>query len=130
MIDFFDKFKKNKKVIIGLLLIGIIFFIYHQFLWGDLKKNGILLVGVIKEQSFHSKSSMVDVTYTFEYKGKHYEYQSNSGVVHSPIFIGKTFPVIVSKVTFNSTMLITPNHFKTFNIPFPDSLKWVLGYIK
>ena len=45
-------------------------------------------------------------------------------------FIGKVFPVIVSVVTKNSTILVTPRQFKEYDIPFPDSLQWVIAYAK
>ncbi|MEO7045303.1 MAG: hypothetical protein ABI091_08315 [Ferruginibacter sp.] len=46
-------------------------------------------------------------------------------------FIGKTFPVIFSPNNpSNAKILIFPNDFKEYNYSFPDSLNWVLKYIK
>lgn len=45
---------------------------------------------------------------------------------------GKYFPVVYSFNGFwyDSKILITPDDFKQFNLPFPDSLNWVLKYMK
>ena len=127
---FSDILRKKKKKIIFLLVIAAAMFLYHKVLWGDLRNNGIILVGIVKSSSFHAKSSDTDFQCTFDYKGKKYESECSADVTSSSIFIGKTFPVILSEVTNNSKMLITPDHFKSVNIPFPDSLKWVLQYVR
>lgn len=47
------------------------------------------------------------------------------------VFIGKSFPVIYSsKNPSNSRLLATPKDFAEQNQPFPDSLKWMLNYLK
>ncbi len=45
-------------------------------------------------------------------------------------FVGITFPVIYdpSHPEINN-ILVSPENFKAFNIPFPDSLKWTLNYV-
>lgn len=51
--------------------------------------------------------------------------------------IGKVFPAIYDttskhhyQISSSDHILIFPNDFKQFNIPFPDSLKWVLKFNK
>jgi hypothetical protein len=45
-------------------------------------------------------------------------------------FVGKQFPVVYDSLNpgGNFRMLISPDDFKYYNMPFPDSLKWVLSY--
>ena len=44
--------------------------------------------------------------------------------------VGHPFPVVYNNAGFinNDMILITPAQFKTFKMPFPDSLNWVIGY--
>lgn len=45
------------------------------------------------------------------------------------LFIGRTFPVIYDPNNVkNNTMLITPQAFELYDIPYPDSLNWVRQY--
>lgn len=45
--------------------------------------------------------------------------------------INKSFPVVYHrKMKFLSVMLISPEDFQEFGVPFPDSLKWVLPLFK
>jgi hypothetical protein len=50
-------------------------------------------------------------------------------------FIGKTFPIMYDTTSrihppfaFTNVLLIFPDNFKQYNLPFPDSLKWVLKF--
>ena len=125
-----ETLKAKKKSIIAIVIVIVVFFIYHNLLWADLKYNGVIITGLLKSTSYHSKSSLIDFEYSYEFEGKMYKSSFSSGKKDYSIFIGKSFPVVVSRLTNKSTMLITPSHFNEFNIPFPDSLKWVLQYLK
>ena len=121
--------KVNKKSIIAIVVTIAVFFIYHNLLWADLKYNGVITTGLLKSTSYHSKSSLTDFEYSYKYNGKMYNSSFSSGKMDYSNLIGKSFPVLVSKLTNKSIMLITRSHFKKFNIPFPDSLNWVMQYV-
>lgn len=121
--------KVNKKSIIAIVVTIAVFFIYHNLLWADLKYNAVITTGLLKSTSYHSKSSLVDFEYSYKYDGKMYNSSFSSGKIDYSNLMGKSFPVLVSKLTNKSIMLITPSHFKQFNIPFPDSLNWVMQYV-
>ena len=53
---------------------------------------------------------------------------SSTNVKKVNIFIGKQFPMAYSEQINKGQILITPENYKEFNIPFPDSLNWVLDY--
>ncbi|SFQ31200.1 hypothetical protein [Parafilimonas terrae] len=69
-------------------------------------------------------------------------FSANNGEIHSKtsfgdivslqhFIINKQFPIIFSSVNPNYNMiLILPEDFKDYNVPFPDSLNWVLQYVK
>ncbi|MFT3682280.1 MAG: hypothetical protein QM791_18550 [Ferruginibacter sp.] len=122
--------KGRRKTLVTIVILVAVVFIYHNLLWLDLKCNGVITTGLLKATSYHSKSSLIDFEYSYEHNGEVCNSSFSSPQKDYSILIGKSFPVLVSSLTKKSTMLIIPNHFKKFNIPFPDSLKWVLQYVK
>ncbi|MGL6266710.1 MAG: hypothetical protein ACRC2O_02250 [Chitinophagaceae bacterium] len=112
---------------IFILLIGFAF-VYAYFINIDLKRNGIIIQGTILSAAFPAKSSVMEFKYQFFYMGKSFENYSPAGVINSSEFIGKIFPVYFSPTTTRSQLLITPNHFKRYNLAFPDSMVWVKKY--
>ena len=50
----------------------------------------------------------------------------------SHYLVGRTFPVVYRKglLGYDDYLLITPEDFKAYGYDFPDSLNWVLKYIK
>lgn len=51
--------------------------------------------------------------------------------IGNDFFVNKTFPIVYYPPRPSiSRILITPRDFSDFNMPFPDSLKWVLQYYK
>jgi hypothetical protein len=74
------------------------------------------------------------INYTFKIGDKEYK---NTGLYPNVYaskgdnLVGKSFPVVYDKDDENNNMmLITPKNFERFNIPFPDSLEWVLKYLQ
>lgn len=95
-------------------------------------KNAALTIGVIDEVGFRAKQGD-NVAFHFEINGKlHYDQQNYSdlGALTQKI-LNKSFPVIYDStdVTYNE-LLITPEDFEAYKMPYPDSLKWVLKYRK
>jgi hypothetical protein len=74
------------------------------------------------------------IEYHFTYNGNTVYSNGNARKEYASLknfIIYKQFPVIFSSVSPSyNMMLILPEDFKDYNVPFPDSLNWVLQYIK
>ncbi len=75
--------------------------------------------------------------YDFEYNRKKYKKIGNSNGKSSDYeaiykyVINRTFPVLINKINPQeySKLLVVPEDFQEYGLPFPDSLKWILKYI-
>lgn len=123
---------QKKRVKIYFWLSAILLFIL-LVIWNitnynkELKKNGIILNAQIID-IVHIYRGSPNFKYNFFYNNKIYIQEGGSGIRKKNLFIGKYFPVIFSPKSKNSELLISPEDFEKFDIPFPDSLKWVLKY--
>jgi hypothetical protein len=122
--------KQDKITILVFLTIAILSVLWLIYRDKQLKSNGVIVFGKIIDHGYSAKSPVLDFKYSFLYKGKAYENWSSTRVNYSPVFIGKTFPVRYSPKLDIGEMLITPRDFAKYGLPFPDSLKWVLPYVK
>lgn len=113
-------------IFIALVVLCVVYAFYRS---SDLKRNGVILQGQILKSAFSAKSSVMLFKYRFVYNNKTYEDYSPAGVTNSTEFVGKIFPVRFSSKTGRSEILITPRHFKRYNIPHPDSLEWIKRYL-
>jgi len=95
----------------------------------DLKRNGIIVNGVITDYGFPAKSAVMNFDYEFYYNGTKYTDNSYAGVKSPRDFIGKSFPVRFSPKTKRSEILVVPKMFKKYGIAFPDSLSWVNKFV-
>lgn len=120
---------QNKLALFIFIAFVAICFSYVFFRSNDLKKNGIIVNGKILNDVFATKSSVMQFEYEFAYDGTYYKNNSPAGVTNFTAFIGKIFPVRFSPKTGNSEILITPRHFKRYEIHYPDSLDWVKKYL-
>jgi hypothetical protein len=114
-------------VTIGLIIITAIYLIVSK---KKLHKNGILLNAKTTNWAPGAKVSL-DLKYEFYYKGeKKIGADAFNDFRGNPDFVGRYFPVIYYPGWGgHNQLLITPSDFKEFNLPFPDSLNWVLPYI-
>ena len=110
----------------------LIFFLYKEKTdKNKLKKNAILLNGVelLKASKVMRSYSIYTCHFIFFYKGKRIEtYQRNSIDINikTSLLVGKSFPIIYENGNpSNTCILISKESFKKFDIPFPDSLKWL-----
>ena len=62
------------------------------------------------------------------YNGQLKTVTSNSNVMKKEIFVGKDFLMAYSPLLNIAQILITPEDFEEYNMPFPDTLNWVLTY--
>lgn len=122
----------NKKSLVvmavGLCLL-IAFIIARNLNQDDLKKNGVIVQAKIVRVNFGGKLSG-GFNCLIDYKGEHIELPSSSSLKRNKFnFVGKTFPAMYLPSNETLEVLITPVDFKKFNIPFPDSLNWVMQYV-
>ena len=122
--------RKNRKSVIFLCCFVLFAASYTIFSKYDLLYNGKLITGTVVEISSHSKSLMRDLVFVYLDKDEQKKSSTSYDLKQPNQFIGKSFPVIISTLTGQTELLVTPNQFKKYRLPFPDSLKWVLQYVK
>ena len=109
------------------LFIGVI--IWRNDDQNDLKKNGVIVQAKILRVNFGGKVSG-GFNCLINYKNEEKELPSVSSLQKGKFyFIGKTFPAMYSPNIDILEVLITPTDFEKFNLPFPDSLSWVIEHI-
>lgn len=114
-------------VIFGLGFIFIIFLRYRE--QSDLKTHGVIVNAKITMVNFGGKVSG-GFECLINYNGTEKRLSSPSSIKKGSIdFIGKTFPAMYLPETRVLEVLITPQDFEKFNLPFPDSLNWVMPYV-
>jgi len=127
----------QKKKVWTILLSCITLFFTIVLLWQynvreGIKKNKIIVIGKIieYEQGLSTKGQSPQFVYYYYVNGASYKYfRHTNWPKDGSIFIYKSFPVVCDSTNpKNSRLLIFPDEFRDFNIPFPDSLQWVLDY--
>ena len=122
--------KKKKITLAVIIIVFLLIFLFIKFREFNLTNNGILLNAKTLEWAGSSKMGM-DLKYEFYYMGEKKEDANAFPKIwglHD--FEGRYFPVMYDPKLGMSQLLIEPSDFKRFNLPFPDSLKWVLPYFK
>ncbi|MGN7819365.1 hypothetical protein ACTJJB_04500 [Chitinophaga sp. 22536] len=115
------------------LALGVLGTIYVTNL-NRLKRNYTVTTAIVLSFAADYKGSGGSIDYEFVVEGR--KYKGTSGYPDLIIqkgysLVGRTFPVAYEKgKTANSMILILPERFESFNIPFPDSLEWVRAYSK
>lgn len=122
--------KVSKKAsLYGVIILFSIFLVYIFLSDVYLKKQGIILNA--KTTNWGVVVKGYDLNYEFYYNG---EKKSGNNAVEKirglKEFENKYFPVIYDQKYGASQILIDPAMFKKYNVPFPDSLKWVLPYFQ
>ena len=122
--------KPNRSFYISIVAIGL--FISFLILKANkIKKHGVLLNVHTTKWVTGAKLGM-SLKYEFYYKGKHLtdsdvfdEFNGNQN------FANRDFPVMYYEgLGGDSELLVEPEDFAKFNLSFPDSLDWVLPYLK
>ncbi len=114
-------------VIFGFLFIFLIFLRYYQ--QNDLKEHGVIVNAKIVMVNFGGKVSG-GFECVINYNGEEKKLPSPSSIRKGSIdFISKTFPAMYLPGKDMLEVLITPKDFEKFNLPFPDSLNWVMPYV-
>lgn len=124
-----------KKINMVLISAVILFFIY-LFIKDrivkpeELRRKGIIVSAWTLEWVIGSKGSF-DLKYEFFYnESRIVGYAPFSKFRGDMNFVHKYFPVIYEPMSGDKELLIEPRRFNEYNIPFPDSLKWVLPHVR
>src|SRR6185312_12407547 len=113
-------------VLIGLFIISIIWTNKDH---DELKKNGVIVEAQIIRVN-HGGRTSGGFECLIKYNHEEKKLSSPSSLVGGKFhFIGKTFPSMYLPDKNILEILITPRDFEEFNIPFPDSLNWVMPYV-
>jgi len=121
---------KNRIAFISGLCIFALLMVFIGIRQNSLPKNGVIVNGHTLYWAAGSYMSM-DLTYEFVYKGERKESDKPINKIRGlRVFENKYFPVFYDPNLGQSQILIDPADFKKFNVPFPDSLSWVLSYFK
>ena len=114
-----------------MVIIGVVVTLYSSSQKRELFQNKKMSTGIISKYEPEGKSTTDEFVYQFNlngflFYGHHRGTWPNGGVDK---FINKAFPVVYDSLNpNNSNMLMNDKDFIEYNIPFPDSLKWVLPY--
>lgn len=133
---------KNKKIVISFILLYLIGYLIYVYFFSipnykHLKNNYILSTCHSYDFSLGSsyKNNPPSIYYKYkvndkEYRGSTQLYKISSRDLQAHL-LNKTFPVAIDKNDYsNSIALIEPDRFDDFKIKFPDSLIWILPYLK
>lgn len=113
----------------GGIILLILFIIARNLNQNDLKENGVIVQAKILRVNYGGKVSG-GFDCLIDYKGKQTELPSSSSLKRNKFnFVGKTFPAMYLPSNETLEVLIAPVDFEKFNIPFPDSLNWVMQYV-
>lgn len=119
-------------LIISFILLVIFICVFKKIDETHLLENTSLTTGTV--YGFPSGRQGVDVDYTYTVKGENFvnmEGAPNFVRINSAPFVSRSFPVIYDNTNpKNSHILIHPKDFVKYNIPFPDSLNWILPYFE
>src|SRR4051812_15135854 len=100
----------------------IVIVFWHFYRKETLAKKHVILTCKIVDIFSTNKSSPVFICET-SYNGEIKRFGSVSSAPKKRVFIGKSFPFIYSSKINIGEVIITPEDFAKFNIPFPDSLQ-------
>ena len=114
-------------VIMLILFIGIV--VWRNINQDDLKEHGVLVSAKILRVNLGGKVSG-GFHCLIKYNNEEIELPSSSSLKRNKFnFVGKTFPAMYLPSNETLEVLIAPVDFEKFNIPFPDSLNWVMQYV-
>jgi hypothetical protein len=129
----------NKIMSILLLIFCVIGAIWGIARQNSLKKNNKIGMGTVTSFRAGGRGNAggIWIHYVFEFEGKkykgssrHHTYEISSSDLHNYV-LNKNFPVVYNPSNPSiSSLLITPKDFSRFGYSFPDSLTWILQFVK
>jgi hypothetical protein len=110
-------------------------------IYGQAKKNQLdssfVIVNGATVNSFSATGRIGSgyfLDYSFQLQSKIYSGSTaERNIINSggSTFVGKFFPVMYSsKNPSNSKLMVTPKDFEDYHYEYPDSLKWMLQYLR
>lgn len=123
-----------KKIIYAFLIGLFIFFLIRSwYKKEDLLKHKHQSIAKIIGYKISYRGGL-NLIYVFKVDGRQYKSfdgEPDIGGRNGVFFLNKYFPVIYNyNNPGNNKLLLNPIEFKRYDIPFPDSLNWVLEYIR
>jgi|SRR5579859_1373727 len=132
---------KLLKTIAGILLIGFCvgLIIYNIYTGNQLDRHHVFGIAYTHTSNYGGRSNpnCTEVNYTILVNGKEYKgssifsFNEISASDCNRYLLGRTFPVIYTPGDpTNSQLMVTPRIYRAYGETFPDSLQWVLQYLK
>ncbi len=121
----------------GALVFLVLFFASARYVRHLLITNHRFSSGKVYEVRRTGRSHIVRLAYTFEATGRTYDVSTIYEEELLPIedagmLLGKTFPVIyyTKMPALANQLLLFPPDYEQYQISYPDSLKWLLPFVK
>lgn len=115
------------------LIIVVVVILYKESIEKSLiSSNKEITLGYIYDYSYPAKAGIVLHFFYVVSNDTFYGKRRISASKGDEFYLlRKNFPVVYSKNSFSlNRILLFPDHFKEFNLSFPDSLNWVKKYDK
>lgn len=125
--------KKNDKIGFLVVLGLIILFLGYDFVFTKLMRGGEIISGKIIDYGPGNKGTSISIKYEYYIDGKTYTSATGYGGIayaDGSNFINRNVPLIYSRKISSVRLLLLPNDFKKYDVPFPDSMQWVLNYFR
>lgn len=130
----YKKYKLTIFVASFFILLVAALLIYRYYRVNEIKDHQGITIGRITGAQNLYKPPAYDLKYSYQVDNKDFQNVSSGTSVKSynvKYFLWKDFPVIYSiRKPEIASILILPTDFEMWDIPFPDSLSWVIPYEK
>jgi len=131
---------KLKGIVSVIIIIFILIYIVAKGIFGNksLKENHVFGIGYVDNYSVGGRGSagVIWIDFSINVKGKNYKSSSSYSTSEIKIELlqhlrKKTLPVLYYPPNPSISMLMAfPKDYKRKGYSFPDSLKWILPYLK
>jgi hypothetical protein len=95
-------------------------------------REGDIISGRIIDYGPGGKSATISFKYEYYIDGKTYtKITGYAGIAYANgnNFVNKNVPLIYSRKINSVRLLLIPVDFEKYQVPFPDSMRWVLNYL-
>ena len=131
-----DEVQKRNIVLILMILGLIVFFFYVKYKPKSLINHFVVTQGIVTKVGYANKMGGY-IEYIFFLNGKQYKTSQIltefKNVDEESVLVQKGFPVIVDTTSGSYTtnkMLFDSLSFVRYGLPYPDSVKWLVQYLK
>jgi hypothetical protein len=130
------------KNILGLCIFAgfaILVYVYCSYLDNRVRNHHLITKGKIEDYHIlNGRTRSIDIEFAYYINGEIIEGGKNSyslgtfsDATLENVLVGRKFPVVYdSNNISNARMLILKSDFDKYDVPFPDSVKWVEGYVE